>query len=92
MKSDIHPTYNSSVTVTCACGNSFVVGSTQDEIKVEICSACHPFFTGVQKLVDTAGRVDKFRARMEAAKKYQATTQPKKEKSEKPEEKKTLKK
>ena len=74
MKTDIHPTYNSNVTVTCACGNSFVVGSTQDEIKVEICSACHPFFTGVQKLVDTAGRVDKFKARVETAKKLKAAT------------------
>jgi len=77
MKSDIHPTYNYNVTVTCACGNSFVVGSTQDEIRVEICSACHPFFTGVQKLVDTAGRVDKFKARVETAKKLKAETKKK---------------
>jgi len=61
MKEKFHPGYHV-VTVTCACGNSFQTRSTQpgDTLKVEICSACHPFFTGQQKLVDTAGRVDKF--------------------------------
>lgn len=59
MKEKIHPKhYNSKV--RCACGNEFEIGSTQKEIKVEICSKCHPFFTGKQKLVDTAGRVEKF--------------------------------
>jgi len=71
MKKDIHPTYNKDIVATCACGAKYLVGSTRDEIKVEVCSACHPFFTGKQKLMDTAGRVDKFRARMEAAKKIQ---------------------
>lgn len=66
MKSGIHPKYHDKVTAKCACGAEFLVGSTDDEIGVEICSACHPFFTGKQKLVDTAGRVDKFRARMAA--------------------------
>ena len=70
MKNEIHPTYKKTK-VTCSCGNTFEVGSTADEIQVEICSACHPFFTGKEKLLDTAGRVDKFRAKMEAAKKYQ---------------------
>jgi len=69
MKKDIHPTYHKAK-VTCSCGNTFEVGSTAPEIQVEVCSACHPFFTGKEKLVDTAGRVDKFRARQEAAKKF----------------------
>ncbi len=68
MKKDIHPNYKT-ITAQCACGASYVTGSTRDEIKVEICSACHPFFTGKQKLVDTAGRVDKFKAKMETARK-----------------------
>ncbi len=59
MKKDIHPEYHLA-SVKCACGNEFQVGSTLKEIKVEICSQCHPFFTGKQKLVDTAGRVEKF--------------------------------
>jgi large subunit ribosomal protein L31 len=70
MKKDIHPDYKTTK-VVCSCGNTFETKSTTDEIHVEICSACHPFFTGKQKLVDTAGRVDKFRTRMEAAKKLQ---------------------
>lgn len=69
MKKDIHPTYNKDVVSTCACGAQFLTGSTTDEIKVELCSACHPFFTGKQKLIDTAGRVDKFKARLEASNK-----------------------
>lgn len=72
MKPEIHPTYYKNANVACACGAKYTFGSTKDEIKVEICSACHPFFTGKQKLVDTAGRVDKFRARMEASQKLQA--------------------
>lgn len=62
MKADIHPSYQVT-TVHCACGNTFQTRSTQAEISVEICSACHPFFTGKQKLVDTAGRVERFRQR-----------------------------
>ncbi|QSV47105.1 50S ribosomal protein L31 [Geobacter benzoatilyticus] len=60
MKEGIHPKYNE-VTVKCACGNSFQTRSTRNDISTEICSACHPFFTGKQKLVDTAGRVERFR-------------------------------
>ena len=60
MKKDIHPKYYKDCKVTCACGNSFLVGSTQKEISVEICSKCHPFYTGKQKLVDSARRVEKF--------------------------------
>ncbi len=65
MKKDIHPEYYPEAKVTCACGNTFIVGSTQPELKVEICSACHPFYTGKQKLMDTARRVDKFRKKLE---------------------------
>lgn len=59
MKKDIHPEYHK-INATCACGNGVAIGSVNKEMKVEICSACHPFFTGKQKLVDTAGRVEKF--------------------------------
>jgi large subunit ribosomal protein L31 len=62
MKQDIHPNYND-VTVTCACGNTFQTRSTGGDLHIEICSDCHPFFTGKQKLVDTAGRVDRFNKR-----------------------------
>ncbi len=60
MKADIHPDYFDT-TIKCACGNSIQVGSTKKDITVEICSKCHPFFTGKQKLVDTAGRIERFR-------------------------------
>lgn len=59
MKTNIHPKYNE-VKVTCGCGNSFVTGSTKAQLKVDICSKCHPFYTGQQRLVDTGGRIDKF--------------------------------
>ena len=59
MRKDIHPEYHE-INATCACGNEVAIGSVSKEMKVEICSACHPFFTGKQKLVDTAGRVEKF--------------------------------
>jgi large subunit ribosomal protein L31 len=59
MKKDIHPEYHK-INATCACGNEVPIGSVNEEMKVEICSACHPFFTGKQKLIDTAGRVEKF--------------------------------
>lgn len=61
MKKDIHPTYYPDAKVTCACGHVFTMGSTVKEIHVEICSQCHPFYTGKEKLVDTAGRVDRFK-------------------------------
>jgi large subunit ribosomal protein L31 len=63
MKADIHPAY-ADIKVTCSCGNSFNTRSTlSDDLTVEVCSACHPFYTGQQKMMDTAGRVDKFRKR-----------------------------
>ena len=67
MKKDIHPEYYPNAKVTCVCGNSFEVGSTLKEIKVEICSACHPFYTGEEKIIDTGGRVERFKRRMQAA-------------------------
>jgi len=60
MKEGIHPEYQSA-TISCACGNSFETRSTMGDVHVDVCSACHPFFTGQQKIVDTAGRVEKFR-------------------------------
>ena len=71
MKANIHPTYNE-ITATCVCGNVFKTGSTKREIRTEICSACHPFFTGTQKIVDTEGRVERF------MKKYNLNAQGKK--------------
>lgn len=68
MKAAIHPTYYEKVIATCACGATYTVGSTKDSISVEICSACHPFYTGQEKVLDTTGRVDKFKKRMAAKK------------------------
>ena len=62
MKSGIHPKYVQA-TITCACGNTFTVGSTRENMRVDICSKCHPFYTGTQRIVDTAGRVERFRRR-----------------------------
>jgi len=81
MKKEIHPKYNPKAKVICACGNTFNVGSTVDEIQVELCSVCHPFYTGKQKLVDTAGRVDKFKQRL--AKKEETAKQRKGKKAKK---------
>ena len=67
MKADIHPKYYDNAAITCACGNSFTTGSTLPEMKVDICSACHPFFTGKMKFIDTLGRVEKFQEKMKAA-------------------------
>lgn len=78
MKQDIHPKYYAEAPVTCSCGNTFKVGSTEKKISVEVCSACHPFYTGKQKLVDTAGRVDKFKKKLEEAKVSKARTKDKK--------------
>lgn len=69
MKKDIHPQYYDNATIDCACGNSIKTGSTKKNVKVEICGSCHPFFTGKEKLIDTAGRVEKFRAKQARAKK-----------------------
>jgi large subunit ribosomal protein L31 len=75
MKQDIHPTYYPNAKATCGCGKVFSIGATLPEIQVEICSNCHPFFTGKEKLIDTAGKVEQFKAR-----KAKAAAAPKKEK------------
>lgn len=67
MKANIHPQWYPEAKITCACGHTFTVGSTKPEIQVEICSACHPFFTGEVRYVDTLGRVEKFQAKQKAA-------------------------
>ena len=64
MKKDIHPKYYKNAIVRCACGNTFTVGSTKEFIEVEICSKCHPFYTGKGRIVDAMGRVEKFRKRL----------------------------
>ena len=76
MKQNIHPPYYPKTKVSCACGKSFEVGSTREKIEVEICFHCHPFYTGKEKLIDTAGKVEKFKARREKA----AKATPKKKK------------
>jgi large subunit ribosomal protein L31 len=63
MKAKIHPKYNDDAKVTCLCGNTFVTGSVKPEIKVEVCSRCHPFYTGEQRIVDSRGRVERFKQR-----------------------------
>lgn len=72
MKEKIHPTWYPEARIQCACGSAFTTGSTLKSISIEICSACHPLFTGQQKLIDTAGRVDKFNQRAALAEKKQA--------------------
>ena len=73
MKPNIHPQYFDDCKVTCVCGNAFTTGATVPEIRVEVCSNCHPFFTGEMKYVDTLGRVDKFQKKQEVAKKLKET-------------------
>jgi len=72
MKTGIHPTYHDDATMTCVCGATFKSGSTKKEGKTELCSQCHPFFTGKQKLVDSTGQVDKFLKRVKKAQEHQA--------------------
>lgn len=79
MKANIHPTYFTNAQVICACGNVMTVGSTQQQIHVELCSKCHPFYTGAQKFVDSANRIDKFQKKQDIAAKYKATVVKKKE-------------
>ncbi|MFH1366421.1 MAG: 50S ribosomal protein L31 [Patescibacteria group bacterium] len=83
MKKDIHPKYYPEAKVICACGHTFTTGSTQKEIRTEICSACHPFYTGKKHLVDTAGRVDRFKKIMEKKAARAKTTGKKKERKTK---------
>jgi len=80
MKQGIHPDWHHDSAVSCACGNTFTTGSTQKAIQVDICSACHPFFTGEMKFVDRQGRVDKFKKKMAAAQAAQKGSSKKKSK------------
>ena len=73
MKENIHPKYFSEAQVICACGNTWTTGATQEEIRTDVCSACHPFYTGEQRIVDTAGQVERFMRRLE--KKVELTEQ-----------------
>jgi large subunit ribosomal protein L31 len=79
MKKDIHPKYYPKAKVVCACGNTFEVGSTKEYIEIEVCSACHPFYTGQEKIVDTMGRVERFKERL-AKKEKSIKKKPKKQK------------
>jgi large subunit ribosomal protein L31 len=69
MKEKIHPKYFTDAKVTCSCGNTFTTGSTRQTLRVELCNKCHPFFTGEQKIIDTAGRVERFNKRYKREKK-----------------------
>jgi large subunit ribosomal protein L31 len=91
MKSAIHPVWYNDAVVTCSCGNTFTTGSTKPEIKVDICSACHPFFTGEMRFVDVQGRVEKFQAKQKNAAAYKAKTKSKKQAGSKPAVTKSLK-
>jgi large subunit ribosomal protein L31 len=82
MKKNIHPTYHSDAKITCACGNVIKTGSTVKAMQVEICSACHPFYTGKKKMIDTTGRVDRFKKlAAKATEKKSAAQKPKKTKA-----------
>ena len=88
MKQNTHPIYHKEAQVICVCGNKFTTGSTQEVIHVELCYKCHPFYTGEQKFVDSASRIQKFQTKTETAKKYQVVkkekTEAEKKKSEAP--------
>ena len=83
MKKNGHPKYYEETMVTCSCGNTFTIGSTIKELNVEICSKCHPFYTGEMKFIDTLGRVDKFKKSRQHADKIKVKLQKKKEKKKK---------
>lgn len=82
MKANIHPTYFTDAQVVCACGNTFTTGSTKQQIRVEICSKCHPFYTGTQKFVDTVGKIERFQAKQKAAASKQAVAKQKVQKKQ----------
>jgi large subunit ribosomal protein L31 len=83
MKPKIHPKYYPNAKVICSCGNTWTTGATVPEIHTDVCSACHPFFTGEQRIVDTAGQVDRFMRRLEKKSKLQAETAASKKSSKK---------
>ncbi len=80
---DIHPKYYDKAKITCACGNVITVGATKEKMEVEVCSSCHPFYTGKKQLIDTAGRAEKFKARQTKAKSRAAAAKPKKPRAKK---------
>lgn len=86
MKQAIHPQYFENAQVVCVCGNKFTTGSTREVIHVELCSNCHPFYTGEQRFVDSASRIQKFQQRSDTAKKYQVVSKEKKEQERKRQE------
>lgn len=90
MKANVHPQYFDQVQVSCACGNVFMTGSTKQSIKVEICSACHPFYTGQQKFIDTVGKVQKFQAKQQVAAVRAATVKKKVEEKKEDQRPRTL--
>lgn len=78
MKKNIHPTYHTNISITCACGASFTAGSTEDSLSIEVCSQCHPFITGKQRLLDSSRRVEKFQEKLEKKVENKVTKQEKK--------------
>ncbi len=84
MKNDIHPTYFKEAKVSCICGNHFTTGATVPEIKVEVCSNCHPFYTGRQKFIDTTGRLERFKQKLDAQQARSQKARPEAEPAETP--------
>lgn len=82
MKKDIHPEWYPEAKVICACGNTFTTGATQPEIRTDVCSNCHPFFTGEQRIVDTAGQVERFRRRVQKGKEVRSAQQSQREEAQ----------
>jgi len=91
MKTNLHPTWYNDATVTCSCGNTFKTGSTKQTLEVDICSACHPFFTGEMKFIDIQGRVEKFQLKWQKSEQYRSQAKAKKQKVQKTVEVKSLK-
>ena len=91
MKTKIHPKYYPEAKISCACGNTFTTGSTLPEINVDICAACHPFFTGEMKLIDTQGRIERFQTKQKQAAKYAKKTKKKAKSRKQKEQPKSLK-
>jgi large subunit ribosomal protein L31 len=87
---NIHPKYYEEVKITCSCGNTFVAGSTKQQINVEVCHLCHPYYTGKQKFIDTKGKINAFQKKIQEAEKYQAMKKEKKEKEKTVYQSKTL--
>lgn len=90
MKANIHPQFNTQSQVICVCGNKFTTGSTQDVIHVELCSKCHPFYTGEQRFLDTASRIQKFQTKQNIAQQYKVTVKKKVEEKKQADSPKTL--